>query len=122
MEGFDTMNDAPKKIWAWDFMVSKQNEFMTGGWHNETEDIDSDKETEYTRSDIAQARIEKLQDAIDLGVIQGDVVAHLTVVSLTARTEELEAVLRGLLNCLDNRLIGISSAREAARTALKETP
>jgi hypothetical protein len=64
MEGFDAMNDAPKKIWAWDFMVSKQNEFMTGGWHNETEDIDSDKETEYTRSDIAQARIEKLEAAL----------------------------------------------------------
>jgi hypothetical protein len=56
------MNDAPKKIWAWDFMVSKQNEFMTGGWHNETEDIDSAKETEYTRSDIAQARIADLED------------------------------------------------------------
>jgi hypothetical protein len=55
------MNDAPEKIWAWDFMVSKQNEFMTGGWHNETEDIDSNKETEYTRSDISQAHISELE-------------------------------------------------------------
>jgi hypothetical protein len=64
MEGFDAMNDAPEKIWAWDFTASKQNEVMTGGWHYEAEVIDSDKETEYTRSDITQARLDKLEAAL----------------------------------------------------------
>jgi hypothetical protein len=120
MEGFDTMNDAPETIWVGSDICHDNFGPEPNIWKDEGSSYETD--IKYTRSDIAQARIEKLQDAIDLGVIQGDVVAHLTVVSLTARTEELEAVLRGLLNCLDNRLIGISSAREAARTALKETP
>jgi hypothetical protein len=39
----------------------------------------------YTRTDIAQAR--------DLGIIEGDAVAHMLVVSLQARVAELEAIV-----------------------------
>tara|TARA_R110000851_G_scaffold12862_2_gene44283 strand:- start:15796 stop:16029 length:234 start_codon:yes stop_codon:yes gene_type:complete len=43
------------------------------------------KPTEYTLTDIAQAR--------DLGIIEGDAVAHMLVVSLQARVAELEAIV-----------------------------
>jgi hypothetical protein len=55
------MTDAPETIWAWNFIASKQNEFMTGGWDDKIELETSGKETEYTRTDISQARIAELE-------------------------------------------------------------
>ena len=40
-----------------------------------------------------EARIAELEKARDLGIIEGDVVAHMNVVSLQARVAELEAAL-----------------------------
>jgi hypothetical protein len=44
----------------------------------------------------ALARIEELEAARDFGIIEGDIVAHLQVVALTARVEELTAALDAL--------------------------
>jgi hypothetical protein len=58
MEGFDTMNDAPEKIWRWDVYawdhIIEYSEFP----------VISENSIEYTRSDIAQARIDKLETAL----------------------------------------------------------
>jgi hypothetical protein len=82
MKGTD-MRDAPENIWAIDYEGERL-------WETECH---GPSLTEYTRTDIADARIAELQDARDLGIIQGDIVAHLTVVSLTARVAELKAAL-----------------------------
>jgi hypothetical protein len=60
------MTDAPETIWAWNFIASKQNEFMTGGWNDKIELETSGKETEYTRTDISQARIAELEALLKL--------------------------------------------------------
>ena len=44
----------------------------------------------------AIAKIEELEAARDFGIIEGDAVAHLQVVALTARVEELTAALDAL--------------------------
>jgi hypothetical protein len=44
----------------------------------------------------ALAKIEELEAARDFGIIEGDAVAHLQVVALTARVEELTAALDAL--------------------------
>jgi hypothetical protein len=54
------MNDAPEKIWAWYFLYEKQNAVMKGGWDN----VKDHACTEYTRTDIAQARIDELEGFI----------------------------------------------------------
>jgi hypothetical protein len=56
------MTDAPETIWAWNFIASKQNEFMTGGWDDKIELETSGKETEYTRTDISQEHTNKLYE------------------------------------------------------------
>jgi hypothetical protein len=60
MEGFDTMNDAPKKIWAGPSLDDKGAFWGYGHWDS---DFDAGC-TEYTRSDIAQAQIDKLETAL----------------------------------------------------------
>jgi hypothetical protein len=85
------MNDAPEKIWAMQF--DKPVDANSQGTWGTVNGLERKPRTEYTRTDIADARIAELQDARDLGIIQGDIVAHLTVVSLTARVAELKAAL-----------------------------
>jgi hypothetical protein len=63
MEGFDTMNDAPEKIWAGPDMDDKGNHWENGDWDCR-KGLVSPFYIEYTRSDIAQARIEKLEAAL----------------------------------------------------------
>ena len=46
------MTDAPEKIWAW----KSADDFGYGGW-SLTDDWEAALKTEYTRTDIAQARI-----------------------------------------------------------------
>jgi hypothetical protein len=64
------MTDAPETIWAWNFIASKQNEFMTGGWNDKIELETSGKETEYTRTDISKKGIRDtdnlLKDIVEL--------------------------------------------------------
>jgi hypothetical protein len=116
------MTDAPEKIWV-DYSTHIENYC-----HIDSED--SGGYTGYTRTDIAQARIAELQDAQDLGIIQGDIVAHLTVVALTARTAELEAALTALMELNDNHSpFGgemyqdrIERTWDAARVALEVKP
>jgi hypothetical protein len=74
------MSDAPETIWRW--AVQNCVFFI------EYSDLPviSEHLNEYTRTDIAQAR--------DLGIIEGDAVAHMLVVSLQARVAELEAELK----------------------------
>ena len=43
------MTDLPENIWTWAFVSAKQNEFMTGGWHDEPEPHPTGKETKYIR-------------------------------------------------------------------------
>jgi hypothetical protein len=118
------MTDAPEKIWAktnFDYYELG----LYGDWYGDG----VQGGTEYTRTDIADARIAKLQDAQDLGIIQGDIVAHLTVVALTARVAELEAALTALMELNDNHSpFGgemyqdrIERTWDAARAALKES-
>ena len=45
------MTNAPENIWTWTFVSAKQNEFMTGGWHDEPEPHPTGKETRYIRYD-----------------------------------------------------------------------
>ena len=45
------MSELPENIWTWAFMSAKQNEFMTGGWHDEPEPHPTGKETKYIRYD-----------------------------------------------------------------------
>ena len=51
------MTDAPEKIWAY----PTQSKSRIGIWRS---DDDLAVSTEYTRSDIAQARISELEDAL----------------------------------------------------------
>ena len=45
------MSELPENIWTWTFVSAKQNEFMTGGWHDEPEPHPTGKETRYIRYD-----------------------------------------------------------------------
>ena len=45
------MSELPENIWTWPFVSAKQNEFMTGGWHDEPEPHPTGKETRYIRYD-----------------------------------------------------------------------
>tara|TARA_R110000744_G_scaffold375761_1_gene489454 strand:+ start:1093 stop:1362 length:270 start_codon:yes stop_codon:yes gene_type:complete len=54
------MTDAPEKIAVWRFLPSKANEWLLGGWSLEHDR----KTTEYTRTDVANARIEELEAAL----------------------------------------------------------
>jgi hypothetical protein len=47
VEGRRDMSELPENIWIWAFMSAKQNEFMTGGWHDEPEQHPTGKETRY---------------------------------------------------------------------------
>jgi predicted transcriptional regulator len=46
------MTDAPEKIWVW----LSEDDFGYGGW-SLTDDLEAASKTEYTRTDISQARI-----------------------------------------------------------------
>jgi hypothetical protein len=60
MEGFDTMNDAPEKIWV---HYEKETDDAVWSEYPYTDGLDGFTHYgEYTRSDIAQARIADLED------------------------------------------------------------
>jgi hypothetical protein len=80
----------------------------------------------------ALARIEELEAARDFGIIEGDAVAHLKVVALQARVEELEGVVRWYATQLEQtkmphsagdmaRMSLFGDCGKLARAALKET-
>jgi TRAP-type C4-dicarboxylate transport system substrate-binding protein len=50
------MSDAPESIYAWD----SAGDFVYGGW-SLTDDWEATSKTEYTRTDISQARIAELE-------------------------------------------------------------
>lgn len=54
------MSDAPTTIWAWYFADSEQNEHMQGGWTDKPDK----RETEYTRTDLADALAAALRDLL----------------------------------------------------------
>jgi hypothetical protein len=56
------MTDAPDKIYAWE----SADDCGHGGW-SLTDDWEATSKTEYTRTDISQARIAELEDALALG-------------------------------------------------------
>jgi hypothetical protein len=112
------MTDTPDKIWAW-----RSDDFDAGGWtlsddfaaSSKTEYLRYDKHTAYMADMTAaytgsckridkyreqhetdKARIAELEAARDFGIIEGDAVAHLKVVSLQASVEELAAALDAL--------------------------
>ena len=41
------MSDMPEKIWAWEYMASRQDDVMQGGWTRHEES----REIEYVRTD-----------------------------------------------------------------------
>jgi hypothetical protein len=90
------MSNAPENIWVGSDICHDSFGPEPDIWKDEASSYETD--IKYTRTDIADARIAELQDARDLGIIQGDIVAHLTVVALTARTAELEAALNGMVD------------------------
>jgi hypothetical protein len=54
------MTDAPETIYAWQSGL----DFGYGGW-SLTNDFEASSKTEYTRTDISQARIGQLEAALD---------------------------------------------------------
>jgi hypothetical protein len=86
------MTDAPETIWT-------TGNSQTGSWNNS--DVRYCPGTKYTRTDISQARIAQLEEARDLGIIEGDLVAQLLVVAQQARIAELETALRCLNQWFD---------------------
>jgi 5-methylthioribose kinase len=57
MNYFNSHDRPPETIWAWHFVHEKQNDVMKGGWDN----VKDHTCTEYTRTDISQARIAQLE-------------------------------------------------------------
>jgi hypothetical protein len=89
---------------------------MRAAYYGSCDQIDEYRE----RRETDKARIAELEAARDFGIIEGDVVAHLTVVALQTRVEELEAALTAMLNSFDRQLIGMDEACDVANTALKD--
>jgi hypothetical protein len=96
MNYFNSHDRPPETIWAWHFLHEKQNDVMKGGWDN----VKDHTCTEYTRTDISQARIAQLEAARDLGIIEGDVAAQLLVVAQQAQIEGLESALKSAMGAL----------------------
>jgi hypothetical protein len=117
------MNDAPEKIHASAFLnggIKPRPHFHAGTnietpCFDQTEYLRYDKHTAYMADMTAayagsckqidkyreqretdKVRIEELEAARDFGIIEGDAVAHLKVVALQTRVEELTAALDAL--------------------------
>jgi hypothetical protein len=68
-------------------------------------ETDCEEGVSYTRSDISNAQIAELETARDLGIVEGDAVAHLKVISLQARVAELEAMINEASNVVTTCLV-----------------
>ena len=99
------MTDAPDRIWAVaDVNISAQ---ITDVYAQDNPDGFVDKPTEYTRTDISQARIAELEAALsDISQMHGDNPS-------TAMADMPDA---------DYQRYIFSQARNAARAALKDKP